>query len=76
MRVVSWLRHEYSIGGLDEMVAADICHNLCTRHNRSMQLLLQLVQLLAMVSIRLSRLDNTKCFIAWRDPHVNRGSLR
>ena len=43
MRVITRLRHQHSIGGLDKMMAADICHDLRTGYNLDMEFFLELV---------------------------------
>lgn len=44
MRVIGWLRHEHSVwmrGGLDEMMCANIGHDLCPGDDLGMELVLQ-----------------------------------
>lgn len=43
MRVITRLRHQHSIGGLDKMMAADIRHDLRTGYNLDVEFLLELV---------------------------------
>lgn len=52
MRIVRGLGNEHTAAAFDEVVGSNICHDLGTGQDLSMELLFNLVELLYLVSMR------------------------